>query len=166
LALESEKQKIFKSGMNAFLTKPLNIGKLYTVFKMFVTDMNEGKKVQHYKIVEQIDALDIQAGIRYSNNNQAFYIEILKEFMDAYGKSSELFAKLVREHRYEQIKMLCLDMKGLTGTIGAKDMYQLINEINQCMLYNKQELLENYIDTYQKELCKLNESIEHYIALQ
>jgi len=168
LALDSEKQKIFNSGMNAFLTKPLEIGKLYTIFKMFSADTNESQNVQHnkyYKVVEQTNALDIQAGIRYSNNNEAFYMEILKEFMDAYGQSGELFAKLVREHRYEQVKMLCLDMKGLTGSIGAKNMHELINQINQCVIYNKQELLGNYTGAYQKELRELNESIERYIAL-
>jgi len=162
LALDSEKQKIFLSGMNAFLTKPLKIGELYTVFKLFVTNISEGKKVKRSIIVEQTEALDIQAGIRYSDNNQAFYVEILKEFMDAYGQSSELFTKLVREHRYEQIKMLCLDMKGLTGAIGATDMHKLINEIHQHIVYNKQELLPNYIGTYQKESQKLNNSIKHY----
>jgi len=165
LALDSEKQKIFLSGMNAFLTKPLKIGELYTVFKLFVTNISEGKKVQRSIIVEQTDALDIQAGIRYSDNNQAFYVEILKEFMDAYGQSSELFTKLVREHRYEQVKILCLDMKGLTGAIGATDMHKLINEIHQQIVYNKQELLPNYIGTYQKESQKLNNSIKHYTAL-
>jgi len=166
LALDSEKQKIFNSGMNAFLTKPLKIGELYTIFKIFVTEIHEGQKVQQHKIIEQTDTLNIQAGIRYSNNNQAFYVEILKEFVDAYGQSSELFVKLVREHRYEQIKMLCLDLKGLTGAIGAKDMYQLMNEIHQRLLYNKQELLPNYIDIYQEECRKLNESIERYVAAQ
>ncbi|WP_415406418.1 response regulator [Sulfurovum sp. CS9] len=164
LALDSEKQKIFLSGMNAFLTKPLKIGELYTVFKLYVTNISERKKIQYPKIVEQIDALDIEAGIRYSDNNQAFYVEILKEFMDAYGQSSEQFTKLVREHRYEQIKMLCLDMKGLTGAIGATDMHKLINEIHQHIVYNKQELLPNYIGTYQKESQKLNNSIKHYTA--
>jgi len=164
LALDSEKQKIFLSGMNAFLTKPLKIGELYTVFKLFVTNISEGKKVQRAIIVEQTDALNIQAGIRYSDNNQAFYVEILKEFMDAYGQSSELFTKLVREHRYEQIKMLCLDMKGLTGAIGATDMHKLINEIHKHIVYNKQELLPNYIGTYQKESQKLNNSIKDYTA--
>lgn len=166
LALDSEKQKIFLSGMNAFLTKPLKIGELYTVFKLFVTNISKGKKVQRPIIVEQIDALDVQAGSRYSNNNRAFYVEILKEFMDAYGQSSELFTKLVREHRYEQVQILCLDMKGLTGAIGATDMYTLINEIHQHIVYNKQELLPNYIGTYQKESHKLNNAIEHYIASQ
>lgn len=164
LALDSEKQKIFLSGMNAFLTKPLKIGELYTVFKLFFTNISKGKKVQHPKIVERTDALDIQEGITQLGNNRAFYVEILKEFMDAYGQSSELFAKLVREHRYEQVKMLCLDMKGLTGAIGATDMYKLINEIHQHIVYNKQELLPNYIGTYQKESHKLNNAIEHYIA--
>ncbi len=167
LALDSEKQKIFNSGMNAFLTKPLEIGKLYTVFEMFSTDINKGQNVQdikQYKIVKQTDVLDIDVGIKYANNNQAFYMEILNEFIDAYGQSSELFAKLVREHRYEQVKMLCLDMKGLTGTIGAKEMYELINQISQCMIYNKQELLVNYTDVYQQELRKLIESIKEYIA--
>jgi CheY-like chemotaxis protein/signal transduction histidine kinase len=166
LALDSEKQKIFNSGMNAFLTKPLKIGQLYTVFKMFVTEKHEGKKVQHHTIEEQTDTLNTQVGIRYSNNNQAFYMEILKEYMDAYGQSNDLFTKLVREHRYEQIKMLCLDMKGLTGSIGAKDMHQLINEIYQQIIYNKQELLSNYIDLYKKECNELNKSIKRYIALQ
>ena len=167
LALDSEKQKIFNSGMNAFLTKPLELGKLYTVFKMFYTDINESKYIEDnkpQKRISETDVLDIPSGIKYSNNNEAFYIEILKEFMDAYGKSNELFAKLVREHRYEQVKMLCLDMTGLTGSIGAKDMYELINQINQCMLYNKQESLVNYINAYQQELHKLGESIEYYIA--
>jgi len=153
--------------MNAFLTKPLEIAKLYTVFKMFSTDINKGQNEQHikqHKIVKQTDILDIDVGIKYANNNQAFYMEILEEFIDAYGQSSELFARLVREHRYEQVKMLCLDMKGLTGTIGAKEMYELIDQISQCMIYNKQELLVNYTDEYQQELRKLSESIKEYIA--
>jgi len=168
LVSDNEKEKILNSGMNAFLSKPLEIGKLYTVFKMFFSNINENLTVHHdthHPIIEPSDTLDIQEGIKYANNNQAFYMEILKEFVDAYGQSSELFVKLVKEHRYEQIKMLCLDMKGLTGTIGAKDMYTLIIEIYQQIAYNKKELLPNYVDVYQKELAKLNESIERYIRL-
>ena len=155
--------------MNAFLSKPLEIGKLYTVFKIFFADINESQTLQpdtQHTIMEQTDTLDIQVGTKYSNNNQALYMEIVKEFVDAYGQSDLLFEKLVREHRYEQIKMLCLDMKGLTGTIGAKDMYDLIMEIYQLILYNKKALLDNYVDIYQKELAKLNASIERYIGSQ
>jgi CheY-like chemotaxis protein/signal transduction histidine kinase len=163
LALESEREKIFKSGMNAYLTKPINIGKLYTVFKMYRDVSKHPSPAQRALREISRDVLDVEKGIAYANHNSGFYMEILKEFLDAYGESAEVFAKLVREHRYEQIKMLCIDMKGLTGTIGAKEMFGLILEIHQCLLYNKETLLENYTDAYARKLQKLNEEIKYYL---
>ena len=71
----------------------------------------------------------------------------------------------MREQRYGQIKILCMEMKGLTGTIGAKKMHVVINEIHQYLIYKKPELLDNYIDRYNKELTGLNKSIATYLAL-
>jgi CheY-like chemotaxis protein len=164
LALESEREKIFKSGMNAYLTKPINIGKLYTVFKMYRDVSKHSSPAQRASREISREVLDVEKGIAYANHNSGFYMEILKEFLDAYGESAEVFAKLVREHRYEQIKMLCIDMKGLTGTIGAKEMFGLILEIHQYLLYNKETLLENYTDAYARKLHKLNEEIKYYLS--
>lgn len=163
LALESERNKIFNSGMNACLTKPLNIGKLYTAFKMYMP-VSEHSTVsdEGYKPVSN-DILDIQNGIRHTNNNEGFYMEILAEFVDAYGKSAAYFAQLVHEHRYEQIRMLCVDMKGLTGTIGAREMYETIATIHQKVLYQQEELLVSYIAPYEKELDKLTKEIKRYL---
>ena len=81
----------------------------------------------------------------------------------AYGASDEIFAKLIQEHRYEQVKMLCVDMRGLTGTIGAEDMHTLVNEILQQILYKKYELLINYKERYLSGIQTLNHSIKKYI---
>ena len=89
---------------------------------------------------------------------------MLKEFTTAYGASDEIFIKLIQEHRYEQVKMLCIDMRGLTGTIGAEDMYTLINEILHQILYKKYELLVNYNEKYKFEIQTLNRSIKKYIT--
>ena len=164
LALESEKEKIFKSGMNAYLTKPLNIGKLYTVFKMYMGVSKSETTMEQPTVSVVSSVLDIQKGVAYANRNEGFYMEILREFMDAYGESAELFAKLVREHRYEQLKMLCLDMKGLTGTIGASEMFGLIGKIHQKVLYHQEDMLEDYIEPYQKSLSELKREITKYLA--
>lgn len=163
LALESEREKIFNSGMNAYLTKPINIGKLYTVFKMYRPISEHEASVSHEREIFSSDTLDINKGIAYANHNEGFYIEILREFLDAYGNSAELFAKLVREHRYEQIKMLCIDMKGLSGTIGAKEMFGLIMKIHQKVLYHQEDMLVDYIDVYSRELKKLTDEIKRYL---
>ena len=170
LVLDSEIQKMFNSGINAFLSKPLNIGKLYTAMNMYLTVTPEVKpKIQRIRKVKPkentatYDGINIKEGIKYANNNEALYIEVLKEFSTAYGKSGEIFTKLVNEHRYEQVKMFCVDMRGLSGAIGAQDMHNLVTEILQQVLYKKYDQLSKYQGKYIYGIQTLNESISKYI---
>jgi CheY-like chemotaxis protein len=167
LVLESEIEKMFNCGINAFLSKPLNIGKLYTALSIYLDNTakvaSEKKEVESQENISY-EGINIQEGIRHANNSEALYREVLKEFTTAYGTSDEIFTKLIQEHRYEQVKMLCIDMRGLTGTIGAEDMHALINEILNQILYKKYELLSNYNEKYKFEIQTLNRSIEKYIA--
>jgi len=166
LVMESEIHKMFSSGVNAFLSKPLNIGKLYTAMAIFLSEdgVGTGKNIeQDTKNIHSLSGLNVEVGIKHSNNSKALYMEILKEFDEAYGKSDHVFANLVKEHRYEQLKMLCLDMKGLTGTIGATEMNKNIDEIHKALLYKKFEILPNYIEPYGKELSTLIQSLHLYL---
>ncbi len=167
LVLDSEIQKMFNSGINAFLAKPLNVGKLYTALSTYLLD-TPVVKVQEKEAqpAEKISytGINIEDGIKHANNSEALYMEVLKEFMEAYGESDAIFEKLVREHRYEQVRMLCVDMRGLTATIGAKDMNVLITDILQQILYKKYELLVNYKEKYVFEIQTLNKSIQKYLT--
>jgi two-component system sensor histidine kinase/response regulator len=173
LVLESEVKKMFNCGINAFLSKPLNIGKLYTALAMYCTDelsmAKEQEKIEtlqtekEAKEIVSYAGLDIEKGIKHASNSEALYQEVLKEFTTAYGTSDELFVKLVEEHRFEQIKMLCIDMRGLSATIGAYDMHELMIDILQQLLYKKYEFLKNYKEKYIFELKVLNRSIGKYI---
>jgi len=167
LVLDSEIQKMFNSGVNAFLSKPLNLGKLYTALSLYFCERDEEstkEKPSEHKEEITYDGLDIQKGIKRASNSEALYMEVLKEFNTAYGNSDEIFVKLIQEHRYEQVKMLCVDMRGLTGTICADSMHDLVTEILQQILYKKYDRLANYKEKYKYELQKLKRSIEKYIS--
>ncbi len=167
LVLDSEIQKMFNSGINAFLAKPLNIGKLYTALAMYLRDtpiVEPKEKEVESKEMVTYQGINIEDGIKRSNNSEALYLEVLKEFNTAYGASGEVFAKLIQEHRYEQVRMLCIDMRGLTGAIGAYDMHALVTEILQQILYKKYALLGNYKEKYLFEIQTLNRSIAKYIS--
>jgi len=167
LVLESEIKKMFNSGINAFLSKPLKIGKLYTAMAMYLSDVQISVPVVEEVLKKPIFAnyagLNIKEGIERSNGSEALYLEVIKEFMEAYGKSGAVFEKLVQEHRYEQIKMLCVDMKGLSGAIAAYDMHNLMTEILQHILYKKYDLVANYKEKYIFEIETLNRSIKKYL---
>jgi len=166
LVLDSEIKKMFNCGINAFLAKPLNIGKLYTALNIYLSDKDTAsvkqKEVTPKKEITY-EGINIKNGIKHANNSEALYTEVLKEFNTAYGKSDEIFTKLILEHRYEQVKMLCVDMRGLTGTIGAEDMHALVTEILNKILYKKYDMLINYKEKYHFELKTLNRSIEQYV---
>ena len=165
LALESEKEKIFRSGMNACMSKPLHIGQLYTLFGMYLPSVvSDTKQEAEDEVKPSSGILDIEKGLGYANGNEAFYMEILNAFLDAYGDSAEVFAKLIAEHRYEQLRLLCVDVKGLTGSIGAKEMYALVQEIHQKLLYHQDESLAMYAELYEETLERLKIEILHYLS--
>jgi citrate synthase len=158
---------MFNSGINAFLSKPLNIGKLYTALSIYLSDTSTAvSKVKAIESEEEITyaGLNIEEGIKHASNSEALYIEVLKEFSTAYGTSDEIFVKLIHEHRYEQVKMLCVDMRGLTGTIGAEKMHTLVTEILQQLLYKKYDMLVNFKEKYVFEIKTLKRSIDKYIS--
>jgi len=168
LVLDSEIKKMYDCGMNAFLSKPINMGKMYSAFELFL-DINMSSRrvtLPEEDDISEIDGLNVEEGINYANGNPAIYMEVLNEFLEAYGDSGEAFEKLVKENRNEQIKMLSLDMKGLTGAIGAKDMFFQVNEIHKLFIYNNQHLLHKYVDSYKKELERLKKAITKYLDSQ
>ena len=167
LVSEHEIEKMLDCGMNGYLAKPVQIGSLYTALTEFLDQSYISK--EGISCVEmslpRLDGLDIEDGLAHVGDNIIFYKQVLQEFVDAYAQSDVTFERLVCEQRYGQIKILCMEMKGITGTIGAKKMHTVINEIHQYLIYKKPELLDNYIEKYREELARLNKAIETYLAL-
>jgi hypothetical protein len=157
---------MFACGMNGYLAKPLRKGKLFSVFSLFITDKSPDRrsKVREEKKIISLDGLNIERGIYQSNSNEIFYKEILSEFKDAYSKSDEIFENLINDFRYEQLRMLCVDINGLSGAIGAEDMHELTTTILQTIAYKKHELLPTFVQEYSRELHKINTSIEKYLS--
>ena len=165
LVLEHEIEKMKEVGMDAFLPKPINIGKLYTIFEKFIGRKEEHKEHKAHSKIKEIDGLDIETGLKMSGGNPIFYQELLREFLDVYGDSGKAAKTLYKQQRLEAIKQLMLDVMGLSGTIGAKDLYRAANEIYKLYLYNKLSLLPSFLDEYDKQMERVKASIEKYLQM-
>jgi CheY-like chemotaxis protein len=166
LTATDEINKVFHVGMNGYLSKPLEKEKLYTAFDTFInknTNTVKAYSTDKKEILENLEGLNIESGLKQASNNPIFYIEVLKEFLDAYGESGELFDKLIYDFRYEQARMLCLDMRGLAGAVGADDLQELSGEILQKIVFKKYDILPDYVSTYKEKLDILKGSIQKYI---
>ena len=164
LTSTDEVNKMFACGMNGFLAKPFYKEKLFTVFSIFIA--NKPVYGRNREKDQEIDlgTLNINTGIKNTDNNDIFYKEVLQEFKDAYSNTSHTVATLVEEHRFEQLRMLCLDLKGLAGAIGASNMHSLSTEILQLLIFKKYDLLSEYVKKYTDELNRLNSAIDEYLV--
>lgn len=169
LTAADEINKIFHVGMNGYLAKPFSKEKLYTVFNTFMLDKKTitTKRDDIKKIdIVNYNGLNVLKGLEQTNGNVIFYIEILKEFVDYYCGSDTIFENLVRDYRFEQAKMLCVDVRGLAGSIGADELQELSSEIVQRIIFKKFDLLPSYIKRYSQIISTLKNSIHEFIATQ
>ncbi len=168
LTSNDEIAKMFTSGMNGYIAKPLKKEILFTVFLIFIenTTTPEAKEIaSDYNNLRQIDGLNIELGISKSAFNDIFYKEILIEFKDAYHTSDIQFQKFLNDFRYEQLRILCLDIKGLSGTVGAERLHKIITDIIKKIILKKYELIPELIEQYKIELKRVNASIDKYLSL-
>jgi len=167
LTSNDEVAKMFASGMNGYLAKPLRKEKLFTVFSIYlenITQIQEQSKQNDSKEQFAFYGLNINLGISKSSSNEVFYKEILLEFKDAYGNIDRVFEKLVHDFRYEQLKILVIDIKGLTGTIGAEKLNTIVTNLLKNLSQKKYDDIAPLIIAYKEELKLLNNSIDEYLA--
>lgn len=166
LTSADEINKVFHVGMNGYLAKPFSKEKLYTAFDTFMTDkkiISNSQEEPKEITITNLEGLNITKGLEETNGNMIFYTEILKEFIDAYGKSNLAFIELVSDKKFEQAKVLCLDIRGLSGAIGAGELQDLSSEIVQIIALKEFDKLPNYFESFTKVISTLNKSIKQYV---
>jgi len=165
LTSSDEVAKMFSSGMNGYMSKPLQKERLYTALNIFIENAikeNLQEKKEEQKQLE-LEGLNIAIGIAKSSASEIFYKEILAEFKDAYGDSDALFDKLLYDFRYEQLRILCTDIRGLTGTIGAQKLNAIVTDMLKKLSYKKYDFMPELAKQYTIELRIINKSIEKYL---
>ncbi len=169
---DEEVRQILESGMNAYLEKPIDLGKLYRVFKLFFDWQNAQPDYTNRKspvggLHAQVDkkVLDWEKGVRYSNGDEELYAGILKEFFDQYSHSDRQLKEWIDAKDYEAIKALAVDLEGISATIGAKPFYNTVTRLHKVAEQKVYTMLPNFIDEYKKELRDLMREVEKYLEV-
>jgi len=166
LVADYEIVKMFSIGMNGYLSKPISIGKLYSAFNKYLYNEDKQKTtdVEENNIENTIlEGLNTKDGLSSMHDNITLYKEVLREFIGAYEKSDIVLDLLIKNDRYNEAQKLCLDIKGLADTIGAKEISELCNDIYNQLAYNKYDKLKMYSKTYISLLNILKKSIHTYL---
>jgi CheY-like chemotaxis protein len=160
-SLGAEIKTMFEAGANAYLTKPLNVRQLYTVFSLFVGNVNRGLSMK--KMLE-IQGLDTEKGLENAEEKGYHYRDMLSRFIDRYASSVALIPKWIKEKRYDRVKVECKKMLPELNLIGAYEMQKMVQEMQIQFIYHNEHLLDRYTLLYRAKMQALIDTIEIYLA--
>jgi len=172
---QEEIEKILSSGMNGFLNKPIKLGKIFTAFNIFLDEAkikkekeNQDRRVKQQeresqKQTDLKDVLNIHSGIEHTNHNENLYKSILFEFLQKYGNADKVFKDFIRKGDFKGLKAYMTDLEGLTGTIGADELYSIVKRINSLITKSEFNELQKSISRFQNSLKRLTEATKSYL---
>jgi len=159
--LGEEIDRMFDLSANSYITKPLNIGQLYSVFNTYLID--------NYKPISllesiKIDGLDIKHGIAMADYDEAAYKQSLREFLLLYKSMIHTMPRWIDENQSDRILSACMNMGDILKYIGAYELQDIVFRMKKIYIYNTEHRIEEFQEIFPKKLEKLIKAIERYLA--
>jgi signal transduction histidine kinase/CheY-like chemotaxis protein len=134
LGLPEEISKMYALGMNAHLTKPVQVGRLYTVFSRFIKTVSPQVQAAKSTVKEtpfvNTEVLAAKDGLMRASGDAELYSEILEEFAKLYSSADQSLEMFIKTGNFDGAKQLAHDIKGVSANIGANHMAQVCEALN------------------------------------
>lgn len=141
--MKSDIEKVYASGMNAHIAKPIDVPAMYKTILSIVKSRKavelsiEKEETTSAINIPALQGIDISFGLRATNNNNKLYRKQLSRFYDRYKDFESSFDEAMRANDTELMTREAHTLKSLAGTIGAKALYSSSHELEQACLGKK-----------------------------
>ena len=131
-AMLGVREKCLESGMNDYLTKPIDPRKLFDVLRKYLNLGDSETPTEPYLQPETVDieGLDAKSGIARVGGNIKIYANILRKFADNHAKASEDIKSSIEEGDLEIAERTAHTIKGVAGNIGANTLFKCVVELD------------------------------------
>ena len=175
LGLPEEIARMYALGMNAHLTKPVHIGRLYTVFKRFVTPVpaaaaparraKSGRVPIRSTAFANTEVLSARDGLARASGDAELYGEILEEFVKLYAGADDALALMLRTDDLEGARKLCHDIKGVSANVGAMHLARVCEALNMALI-NREEAnkLRTLAEEFNRHLHAVMQEARKYLS--
>lgn len=169
-AVVETRNKVFKIGMNDYLSKPIDIDKLFSklvkwlkIKNAFTVPSEDGESKNVVEIMETIlYDFNVKDALRRVGHNIPFYISILNKYSaENIGLSDQLNEKYNIKD-YDELKFIIHSAKGVAGYVGADTLRSIFVEVENMLKENPNDRL---IKTRIEDIGKLQKNMFNEITL-
>jgi len=163
LGLESIKERLIQAGFDGYLPKPINLGQLYTLFGRYLPHKESEPSPREERQSPEIEGIDMKEALERVQGNELVLKEVLGAFLEGYGQSDRQLRELIENREYESLRQLTLDLVGLSGSLGATQLYEAARQMHRHVLQRRWELIRNDLIAYEDALARVRRGISRYL---
>ena len=129
-AMAGDKEKVLAGGMNDHIAKPINVNDMFATIAKWISPKKPQKPVNYLpKIVSEkfislpnVAEINIDIGLKSTNGDRKLYHKLLIKFYESNTDFSASLMQALKSDDKQAPKRLAHTLKGMAGTIGAKDV--------------------------------------------
>ncbi len=155
-AMKGDRERCLKSGMDKYLSKPVQQQKLFEIIEQLNPTVHEGheKEVQEVGHTEKHDTFTLDTALKQMGGDGELLNELVKVFFESYPKSLSKVYEAVENHDGEALERAAHTIKGSVGYFGAKAVVEAALNL-EIMGRN------NELNTVKKAHRKLEQEVEY-----
>jgi CheY-like chemotaxis protein/HPt (histidine-containing phosphotransfer) domain-containing protein len=138
-AMTGEREKCLAAGMNDHVPKPIAPQALYAALLRWIHQKQGGTPgltaerlpvlpIEASEPAGELAVLDVNEGVQRVGGNERLYRQILADFKAQNHSVVSAIRTAIGQNDVEQARALVHTLKGLSGTIGAKQLYRSLCE--------------------------------------
>jgi CheY-like chemotaxis protein len=173
-ALKGDREKCLEAGMNDYVSKPIDERALYTALVRWIKpgprastqapSVQRPEEESRETMPDRIPGVDMTVGLEYLLGNTALYRKILRSSLETFEKVGEAMQKYLDEGNTLEVQRLTHTVKGISGHIGAQDLFQAASSINDTSRGGENGDLQSLGEIFLRELTKVVTSLKELFS--
>jgi len=171
-AMSGDYKKSLEAGMNDHLTKPIHPEKLFAALLRWIKPGDRGRTLlaetdePGEKINIEIPAIhgvDIKQGLYHVGGNTQVYIKLLKSFHSNYKEALPQIKTSLENGETEELSRIVHSIKGVSGNIGALDLFKAAKELEMDLRENGISISSNIFSEFERALAVVVKALDSFI---
>jgi len=187
-ALAGTKEQCIDAGMSDFTTKPIIIDQLFATLvkwiKPGIRDINissnkpamvqsdetlaefseKDVEIKEIAKLEKITELNVSLGLERVNGNLKLYKDLLTKFLNSNRDVTQQIKLSLDNKEFENAANIAHTLKGVSGNIGAEEIFFASKDMEFAIRQGKVELYGNLLGNLEEKMSNIITSIDNQIA--
>ncbi len=168
--MKGDREKCIEAGMDDYVAKPIDSEGLFSKLSKWIKpgkrqtdlempiDHHGGKEVED-DLPPILPGINIEEGLRRLGGNKKLFKKLLKTFFTEFTSAAEEISNALNDQDIEMAHRLVHTLKGVAGSISAKDLQTAAQELDMAVKEGTLEKCDILLGNLEKALSRVLESI-------